>query len=312
MRNYKIAILMATYNGEKYLKEQIESILNQTYTNWVLFVNDDQSTDSTYDILTHYSNKYPNKIIIKKNDVNSKSPKVNFMNMVKNCPETFDFYMFSDQDDVWLENKIQVNINEIKNKKINFNVPFLLYSDLLVVNQNLDVISNSFYNYTNIFNKLDFSENLLQNNIVGCTTFFNLEMLKCLKKIDNYDKIYMHDWIMSLIAQTFGTMKYIDSKQILYRQHENNALGANKSKIPLIFQLKEMNIDYKKTNLILIEQATLFYNTFYERLNSQQRKVLEAFASTKNANKIKRMYIYQKYGLLKKGTMRRLKQIIFG
>lgn len=312
MCNYKICIMMATFNGEKYLEKQIESILNQSYSNWQLIVNDDKSTDNTYEILKKYQTLFPNKISIYQNETNSGSAKINFMDLIKKCPKTFDYYMFSDQDDVWLPDKILKCINILKNFEIDNNKPIAFYSDLIVVDKDLNIISNSFYKYINMPHKLTFNQNLIQNNVAGCTLFFNNIMLKYLEKITDVEKIYMHDWIISLIGNSFGNLIFINDKQILYRQHENNSVGAKKRNDIKMLNLKNIYYDYKNNNEILINQARLFYNLYGYKLSKEQNDIVRAFINTSHQKKLTRIFNYYKYGLIKKGFMRKIKQIIFG
>jgi glycosyltransferase involved in cell wall biosynthesis len=107
-----IAIAMATYNGEKYLKEQIDSILEQSYNNWVLYIHDDNSQDNTVSIIKEYQLKYSNKIVFLDDDISFGNPQDNFSYIITKIPESYEYYMFSDQDDFWLENKIEITLKK--------------------------------------------------------------------------------------------------------------------------------------------------------------------------------------------------------
>ena len=107
----KIEILMATYNGEKYIREQIDSIISQTYSNWTLLIRDDVSKDDTVKIIKEYEKKDKRIKLLEDNKGNLGFVK-NFEELLKNSSE--DFIMFSDQDDYWLEDKIEKYINELK------------------------------------------------------------------------------------------------------------------------------------------------------------------------------------------------------
>ena len=106
----KVAILMCTYNGEKYIKEQIGSILNQTYQNFVLFIRDDNSTDNTKEIISYYTQKYKDKVIEVVDDKTAKSASKNFMLLLESVYklDKFDIFIFSDQDDYWEKDKIKI------------------------------------------------------------------------------------------------------------------------------------------------------------------------------------------------------------
>ena len=138
----KIEILLATYNGEKYLNEQIDSIINQTYTNWKLLIRDDGSEDRTLEILKEYEKKDRRISILKDSKGNLGFVK-NFEELLKNSSE--EFIMFSDQDDYWLENKLEIYINELnKLSKEEIEEPLLLHSNSFVCDDNLEIIKEKF------------------------------------------------------------------------------------------------------------------------------------------------------------------------
>lgn len=270
----EVTIMLATYNGEKYLEEQLESIINQTYKNWKLIISDDNSTDSTKQIIDKYISLYPNKIksIINK-DLHS--AKGNFINLFSEV-EKSDYYMFCDQDDVWVNTKIEKFVNRIEQE--NELEPVLEYCDLKVVDKNLRTLNESFLKYTNNYPPNEsFKKFILENHIPGCTMFFNNSLKEKIGKISK--ECRMHDWWVSLVASAFGKIIFVDETLNLYRQHENNTIGANKSRkkkrIPSIISkikyikmfnnsiLKQLvdfkekyQLDDEKTNKIIIESVT--------------------------------------------------------
>ena len=226
--NNKVAILMATYNGEKYLKEQIDSILNQTYQDFVLYIRDDNSTDNTNNIISEYIEKYPNKIVQVRDEKIAKGACNNFMFLLEHVYNLniFDMFMFSDQDDFWLEDKVEVVVNEY-NKVENKEQPILIHTDLNVVDSNLNIMDESFIKYSNLDgNANKFNNYLIHNNVTGCTTFINKSLVDLTKF--NVNNILMHDWYFALIASAFGKVIFIDKPTIKYRQHGKNVLGAKK------------------------------------------------------------------------------------
>ena len=122
MQKLSLAILMATYNGEEFIREQINSILNQTYKNWKLIIHDDGSTDNTVDIIKEYTKKYPNKIILIEDNIKCNGAKENFSHLIKIAYKNFnfDYILFSDQDDIWLPNKIEVSLSKIQEMENKF------------------------------------------------------------------------------------------------------------------------------------------------------------------------------------------------
>jgi len=221
-----IAILLSTYNGEKYLEEQLDSILNQTCSDWRLYIRDDGSTDRTLEIIENYVSKY-DQIIAYEGVNRGLGAALSFMELLSNI--SAEYYMFCDQDDVWLPQKIDIMLNEMRQlEKMNKNVPILLHSDLAVVNSNLDIINGSFWNYINIDPRVVNKEFLyITNSVTGCATFFN-KMAREIS-IDNYksELIIMHDyWVPICVKSANGIIFPIDKPLIFYRQHEKNVLGA--------------------------------------------------------------------------------------
>lgn len=260
----KIGIMMATYNGEKYLKEQIESIINQSYTNWYLLISDDGSKDKTQLIIKEYVKKHPDKIGFIKNNTGKKGSKYNFANAFKEIPKC-DYYMFSDQDDIWESQKISRLLYKMKNaEEVNLNTPILVYCDAKVVNKNLDIIEESLIDSTNKYlpNKNHINHFLIQNYFPGCTMMINNDLKK--KILTIYDNCEMHDWWVALVAAYCGKIFYLDEALHLYRQHENNVLGAQKcnnffsksmNRLKKIFQLSKLKKTWNDYQNVVLSQA---------------------------------------------------------
>lgn len=217
-----IAVLMSTYNGEDYLAQQIESIQKQSYEDWRLFIRDDGSSDDTVKIIEEYQKKDRRIRLINQGHIKNIGVVRSFFELLENVDA--DFYMFSDQDDYWLPNKIKVTLEEML--EYNFDLPNCVYTNLQIVDKNLNgeerLLKCNWQSFTNV---------LFTNNVYGCTMMINnsLKRMVNFKQID-YQRIYMHDWWLALIAAEFGNLRFIDKATILYRQHGSNQVGAtNKS-----------------------------------------------------------------------------------
>lgn len=215
----KIAVLLSTYNGEKYLTEQIESILSQTYSNLDLFIRDDGSTDNTLQIIKDYSIKYKNIRIM--NDHNGNlGPKDSFLFMLKNLKQKYEYYSFADQDDIWMDFKIQNAIKSIK--KSPNETPSLYMSTYDVVDKNLNFIFKR-----NLRSEIPFTlENVIINRSPSaCTMIFNFYLADYI--INSHPKHFrMHDFWTLLTAISVDADIYVDdSSTMLYRQHESNSVG---------------------------------------------------------------------------------------
>ncbi len=234
MMQPSIGILMATYNGEKFIAEQLDSILNQTYQNWLLLIHDDGSNDNTVNIIKHYQKLYPEKIIFIDDKVKCGGAKENFAHLIRIAKEEFNFnyVMFSDQDDVWLPEKIEITLDKMLEleKKYGKNKPILVHTDLKVVDRNLKMIAESFWEYQKI-DPLNNSLNclLLENTVTGCTMMVNRVLLNKIK----FDKnAIIHDWWIALICRlNDGIIFPIKQQTILYRQHGKNDTGAKGSSL---------------------------------------------------------------------------------
>lgn len=205
-----IDILMTTYNGEKFLSTQLDSILCQTFKDWRLFIKDDCSTDDTLNILRYYSERDDRITIVENNEKLGAGR--NFLSLLE--ISSADYIAFCDQDDYWFENKLEVLYENIT--KTNKDEPTLMVSNCLVWQYPTNEISKN-YNYV-MPNTL--KDVLFMGGMQGCLTIFN----KALKEILNqkYKYVWLHDHYLLLAAMTFGKVQYIQQPLMLYRQHNSN------------------------------------------------------------------------------------------
>lgn len=227
MRCYSVtvAILMSTYNGAKYLEEQIQSIINQSYPDWHLYIRDDGSTDDTPKIINKYAEKDTRITFFNQDNIKNIGINRSFLQLLSET--SADLYMFSDQDDVWQKNKVSLSVKAMKEKN-NANQPACVFTELQVVDKEL--IPLRLMNNGNIW--FDFPHFLFGNCVTGCTMMIN-QQLKTKLKLDltNIDKIYLHDWWIALITSAIGKLIYIKEPTILYRQHGDNVEGSKKNNL---------------------------------------------------------------------------------
>lgn len=219
-----IAILLSTYNSELFLPELFDSIIDQTNKNWKLFIRDDGSTDNTLDIINHYQKKSAN-ILILNDDIKNKGPKNSFMWMLKNTES--NYYMFCDHDDVWLPEKVEKTFIKMKQlERENPDLPILVHCDLKVVDSKLNLISKSFWEYSNINPSYkSFKFYSAYSNITGCTIMINQKSKDISLNIPK--NALMHDsWLALVISFNKGVIEYLEEALILYRQHAKNEIGA--------------------------------------------------------------------------------------
>ncbi|QHO93733.1 glycosyltransferase family 2 protein [Streptococcus agalactiae] len=215
----KVNILMTTYNGEKFLAQQIESIQKQTFKEWNLLIRDDGSSDKTCDIIRNFTAKDSRIRFINENEHHNLGVIKSFFTLVNY--EVADFYFFSDQDDVWLPEKLSVSLEAAKHKASD--VPLLVYTDLKVVNQELNILQDSMIRAQSHHANTTLLPELTENTVTGGTMMINHALAE---KWFTPNDILMHDWFLALLAASLGEIIYLDLPTQLYRQHDNNVLGA--------------------------------------------------------------------------------------
>lgn len=269
----KVAILMSTYNGEKYLSQQIDSIIEQDETDWLLYIRDDGSTDETQAIIRNYATMDSRIIEFGKNFSTNIGVVSSFFYLLKGIEA--DFYLFCDQDDIWLPNKVSDTIIQLK-KSTN---PALAYTQLAVVDKNLNIINNK---STEVFKTNLAAIISVDNYITGCTVGINRALRNIIIEVrdEDYDKIIMHDWWSALVAAYFGEIIYIEETTILYRQHENNVIGASSKKniLKLIKQKLISGTSIFQQHIVEVEkQLELFSKLYEKRLDKNTNRQLLSF-----------------------------------
>lgn len=309
-----VAICMATYNGSRFLEEQINSIIEQEYTNWVLFVRDDESSDDTVSILKKYIDSISDRMVLIDNKIiKAGSSKKNFAAILKYVSDKYDFnyFMFCDQDDVWLPQKIEVCMRRMLSCEEKNRGPVLVHSDLKVVNENLEVLGDSFIEYRDLnTNVKDLNHLLVQNNITGCTMLWNKALNDMVMLSD--DRIAMHDWWLALAASAFGQICFENSSTILYRQHSNNVVGATKvNSIGFILNRLMGHNHVKKTLDMAFEQANAFRECYENKLSIEQRDIFNKFVHIRSCGKAKRIILVLKGGYLKQGLVQIIGELMY-
>lgn len=272
----KVDVLIATYNGEKYIKEQIESILNQTYKNIQLIISDDCSTDKTREILKQYEQNNKIKIFYQEKNLGYIKNFDFLLNQVES-----DLYMLSDQDDVWKPEKIEKSVEKLKKENLD-----LVFGDLEVVDKNLNTIYESFDKYMKLDRKIkkcigNYELQYLYNCITGCTILSKKEYLKKILPLPTNSKYMVHDYWIGLMISLNGKIGYIHEKYIKYRQHGNNQVGIGKEtyKCKKLDQVRNLFIEVK---LGIFEAYVQNEDKFPENLRKQNKQVLNYYKSLKN------------------------------
>ncbi len=241
-------ILMTTFNGEKYISQQIDSIISQTYTNWKLLIRDDGSSDDTINILNDYASK-DHRIQILRNTTDKHGAYLNFWTLIHTVREDYsgyDFYFFSDQDDVWIPQKMDVMISkasDFSNEK-----PLLLYGDMCVIDQNESIVYESINKLMGIGIMSGFSLFFTHGFLWGCDVCINNVLLNTMPLLPltcSHIDIMSHDNYIGKYALLTGNIKYIDKVLIKHRRHGENTTGGYSMKLSPIKVLKKGIIHFE-------------------------------------------------------------------
>jgi len=309
IQNPTVDIVLATYNGERFLREQIQSILDQTYPFWRLIIRDDSSTDQTLNIINNYVAQHPDRIRLI-NDVTSNLGVCrNFAKLLEQS--TADYTMLCDQDDVWMPTKIALTYEKMKalEGKFGREKPLLVFTDMKIVDDSLAVISESFWR-DQAFNPdigKSLSRFLVSNVATGCTVMVNRKLREF--SLPFPQQALMHDWWLGLISAALGKNDYVTEPTVLYRQHDLNVVGAKWDMgISSIFK-KILNIsrlmDLNRRHLLKTQQQAETFALRYEPLLSKANyeKVM-IYAQLDTMGLIKKRYYIIRHGFWWAGVIR--------
>ena len=280
-----VDILMATYNGEAFVEEQVQSIINQTYREWRLLVHDDGSTDKTMEIL-HRLAEEDERVVVIEDGVQRLGVARNFIHLVKQS--TAAYCMFCDQDDVWLPNKVEKMVHAIE--QYNQGIPQVVYTNAFLWNPDRGIISDK--------NTLTYPTTLrqtlfLNTGIQGAAAIFNRAMCEVIEQPLSY--YAMHDHVLLLAGICFGEVHYLHESLMYYRQHENNLTGNAPGSIA-----KKITLMWQNRNVPLVSREHYnglksFYEYFREGVRVDDRQVIEMFLSLPDKNCLVRLWRIVQY-----------------
>lgn len=258
-----INILMSTYNGAKYITQQLDSIFTQQYSDYKLYVRDDGSSDETLNILYEYQKQLnePDKMVICKGE-NIGFCK-SFFQLLSMSNEG-EYWAFCDQDDVWYDNKLGRAAKWLQQQ--DDTIPLLYHSGIMFADKDLNpkgVYRIKNYNY-------DFQKALTSNVFYGFSMVINSQMRNCLLQCDSNEILY-HDWFAAIIATGFGKYYFSDEVDSVHRIHETNTSPTSIiKKLPLIKKLFTDDLFYTRN-------AIEFKKHFYDNLNIDEQELLDLF-----------------------------------
>lgn len=273
-----VHIVMATYNGERFLREQMDSLLCQSYENITIEVCDDGSSDETLAIIHEYCEK-DKRVSLHQNKSNEGYVN-NFLKGIKrsNAPYT----MLCDQDDIWYKDKVEhtlVKMKQIEGEKND--VPILIYSDAMNYDSDTGKELGRFHESSHLnTKKVDTPHLFMENKCIGCTCMVNRRIQTYLGELP--EQIRVHDWWLALISSHFGKIAYLNEPTLFYRQHSSNMIGGDSYG------------DYVKDRLSKVErqrmvlrdtyrQAAAFLKCFRSQMSEEQIRIAEQFAQMEYA-----------------------------
>lgn len=268
----KVAVLMSTYNGEKYLEKQLDSILSQKGDYSIeIIIRDDGSTDNTKNILKKYCKQYNN---IRWYAGVSKGPALSFIELLRKN-KGYDFYAFSDQDDYWLPNKLSRAIEKLMDEKAS-----LYFANAMLVDSDLNLLNINVYKQSP---KLDFKTLTCAGGILGCTLVLNNDLAKCIQNSNYPKKIIMHDFYISEVCAAIGKKIIYDPECVMYyRQHNNNVVGVSYGSIlnKIISRVKSI---LNKPTVSISDQANDIYINYSQSINLENKEWLRLVRSYKSS-----------------------------
>ena len=267
MNNKKVAILLSTYNGERFVKEQLDSILNQTYKNIEIIVRDDGSKDNTVNIIKEYQEKYNNiKLITGENLGFIKS----FFELLKIAEA--DYYSYADQDDIWLENKIELAVRSLD--KLDNSKPNMAFSNSDYYDENMEFIGEGERN-----KNYSFLSSLFSCVGQGMTMVINNTAREMI--IKNVPKTcFFHDWWTYILCIGLGNVAHDDVTTVKYRRMKKNATSEGQGYFRLlIWRIK--NLVLKNGIKDVKRQMLNFKEIYYNDLTEENKKILDIFANEK-------------------------------
>ena len=305
----RIDILLATYNGERFVERQIQSILDQMDCRCRLLIRDDGSSDATRSIVECFAARQPGQIV----HVDDGSPRLgacrSFGRLLQHADA--DYLVFCDQDDVWLPGHISTPLARIKavEEELGAGVPVLAHTDLVVVDENLRMIAPSFWSYSNLnpYGGTRLNRLLIQNVVTGSATMINRSLAQLASPIPQ--GAVLHDWWLALVAAALGRIETIPEKTVLYRQHGRNSLGATSYGWRYVMRRAQEVLCRGATTTCFRRaqgQAVALWQRFGGNLEPRHKAVINAFVNLKSAGFLDRRLLMLRHGFLGTGRLRNL------
>ena len=301
----EIEVLLATWNGERFIEEQLESLFRQTFQSFRVIVRDDASTDSTLDIVKRYRSRYPGRVVVHVNPCRM-GPCRTFSHLAETS--TAPYVAFCDQDDLWREDRLAIGIAAAKNMEAEYGIqtPILIFSDLTLIGPDNQILAPSMWKMKHVNPRsASLGKMLVQNLVTGCTILANRSLV--LRALPIPEGAVMHDSWLGLVASTFGVLQPLNEATVRYRQHQGNAIGAGGG-WSVTEALKTLNDDlrFKEGLDASRKESQVFARRYANLLTTQQRATLQVWSDSPGLPAGVRQWTLYRHGLRRTGLLNNL------
>lgn len=292
---FDVSILMATFNGSAFLREQLDSIFSQTHRNWKIYISDDGSNDATVQIIEEYIERY-GKSKIRLYAGPQRGFAQNFLSLVKRQEISTDYYAFCDQDDIWFSDKLERALQAIVAVK-GTGLPALYCSRTMLVSEHKKIIGMS-----PLFSRSPGFYNALVQSIAGANTMLFDESVRCLlAKIPEEADVVSHDWLAyQLTTGCGGKVIYDPQPTLYYRQHAENVIGANVTLSGKMSRIKRMMSGvFRGWN----EKNIAVLRIFLDHFDCESKKMLLDFIQLRELRGIRRVMAFCRLGIKRQNKL---------
>ena len=308
-----VDILLAAYNGRRFLPELLVSVSQQTFQDFRLLYQDDGSDDGTQELLAQWTAK-DSSFVPAQNQEAHLGAKGNFFSLLTQSEA--DRILLCDQDDIWEAEKTAILLQACDQAEsaLGSRTPVLIHSDAAVVDENSQQISPSFFRLQGWDpTATDLPHLLVQNNATGCTMLLNRPLADLVIRHGDPEKMFMHDWFIALTAASFGKVIFLDQPLVHYRQHGGNTIGASHESLLLrgIRTLPEKKKARARIALTFTHTRS-FLDSYGSILPPESRKIIDQYLSIEYLPKPARILALRKGNYLMQSPVTRLGQVLFG
>jgi glycosyltransferase involved in cell wall biosynthesis len=301
----EIDVLLATWNGERFIEEQLESLFRQTFQRFRLIVRDDASNDSTLDVIERYRAQYPGRIVVHINQCRM-GPCRTFSLLAQTS--VAPYVAFCDQDDIWHEDRLAIGVAAAKNMEAEYGIqtPALIFSDLTLIGQDNQILAPSMWKMKHLNpRRASLGKMLVQNLVTGCTILANRSLV--LRALPIPEGAVMHDSWLGLVAAAFGVLHPLEETTVRYRQHRGNAIGAGGG-WSAAEALKRLSGDgrFQEGLNASRRESQIFASRYANLLTVQQKATLQVWSDSQGLPAGVRQWTLYRHGLRRTSLLNNL------